>query len=71
MNTKVLFLYGTIFALLLLVIFIVILNWYLNKNVKYTNKSDEKKLIVYYSQSNHTEKIANMIKKQFVESLCF
>lgn len=63
MNTKELFLYGTIFVLLTLIIFIFILNWYLNKNVKYTNKSDKKKLIVYYSQNNHTEKVANMLKK--------
>ena len=59
-----LFLLGIIFAILALVLFIYALNWYFNNKVSYTNNlSDKKTLIVYYSHSNHTEYIANMIKQ--------
>lgn len=64
MSKIILFLYGAVFAILALILFTFALNWYLNKNASYNNVLSKKTLIVYYSQSNHTEKIANMIKKQ-------
>ncbi len=53
-----------IITILALILLIFALNWYLNKNVSYTNNlSDKKILIAYYSYSNHTEEIANMINQ--------
>ena len=64
MNKKTLFLSITIFIILALIVFVFAANWYLNKNVSYTNNlSDKNILIVYFSHSNHTENIANMIKQ--------
>ncbi|MCR4881016.1 MAG: hypothetical protein K6A44_03585 [bacterium] len=64
MNKKVLFLLQTIFAVLMLILFVFATNWYLNKKVSYQNNLFvPKPLIVYYSHSNHTEDIANMIKQ--------
>ena len=64
MNKKVLFLSKTIFTIFALILFVFASNWYFNKNVSYANNlSDKKTLIVYYSHSNHTEEVANMIKQ--------
>ena len=64
MNKRVLFLLKAIFIVLLLILFVFAANWYFNKNVSYTNDlSDKKTLIVYYSHSNHTEEIANIIRQ--------
>ena len=58
------FLFGTVLILITLILFLLALNLYLDKNASYTNNlSDKKALIVYYSHSNHTEEVANMIKQ--------
>ncbi len=64
MNKRVLFLIKAIFVILVLILFAFAANWHFNKNVSYTNDlPDKKTLIVYYSHSNHTEEIANIIKQ--------
>ena len=64
MNKIILFLLKAIFIILVLVLFVFAANWYFNRNVSYTNNlSDKKMLIVYYSHSNHTAEIANMINQ--------
>ena len=65
MNKRLLFLLKAIFIILVLILFVFATNWRFNKNVSYTNNlSDKKILIVYYSHSNHTENIANIIKQR-------
>ena len=64
MNKRISFLLKAIFIILVLILYVFATNWFFNKNVSYTNNlSDKKTLIVYYSHSNHTEKIANMVKQ--------
>lgn len=64
MNKMVLFLSKMFFIVLVLILLIFAANCYFNKNVSYTNNLSEKNiLIVYFSHSSHTEKIANMIKQ--------
>ena len=64
MNKIVLFLLCAIMVILALIIFLFAMDWFLNRNVSYTNNlSDKKILIVYYSHSNNTEYVANMIKQ--------
>ena len=64
MNKRISFLLKAIFIILILILYVFATNWFFNKNVSYTNNlSDKKTLIVYYSHSNHTEKIANMVKQ--------
>lgn len=63
MNNGAVFLSGAILMLVTVILFVIALNWYLNKKVSYTNSFNKKTLIVYYSQSSHTEEIAKMIKQ--------
>ena len=64
MDRVILILLAVALSILSLIILIFALNWYLNKNVSYTNNlSDKKALIVYYSHSNNTEEVAKMMKQ--------
>ena len=50
--------------IIVLVVSILAANLFLNKNANYTNNLDSKKtVVVYYSNSNHTKYVANLISE--------
>lgn len=62
MKKRVLFLFGIIFTAIILLIFASNLH---TNNVNYADKlSGKKAVIVYYSYSNNTKNVANMIKRR-------